>query len=238
MTPTNRLFATIVALAALFAFLFNGTGLGLNLLLFEIVAFAALHSLRPVKRTTYVAVTQGGALLTAAAVVLHGSSFAVVMNMLSVLIAVGVMLAPDLSALHQSSVLAAIHLLATPKALLRVTPFRFSRELALGITLRGALTVVLVPLTILLFASMYTAADPHFEALVKRFKAWLATIDPNLAFVFLLGLMICSFLLLTTGHERLLRWARSVAGINCIRPAAPALDFTPGRKRLSCRIRP
>jgi len=204
MRSNQTLFACL-ALAALFTFLFNGVGIGLNLLLFEVVAFGALAVLRrlPLKRD--VLITVGGSLLTAVLVVLHGSTLAIVMNVLSVVLAMGVVLAPELGALHHGLVLGFSHMLEAPRALWRSMPGAAAS--VRGITPRGAVTGAMVPLVVLLFVSLYSASNPIFGELVDDFHAWIGEPSASLPFVFLLGLGLSCFLLLLTRNDRLMRWA-------------------------------
>lgn len=209
MTRSPRPLLTCSAFAALFTFLFHGTGIGLNLLLFELSSFGFLIALRrvPVKRE--VIITLGGTLLTAALAVLYGSTLAIAMNMVSVVLTIGALLAPELGALHQSAVLALSHLGAAPRALWRSLPLPSGAGPVLGITPRGAVSGALVPLIILLFAALYSASNPYFGELVDDLYAWLGELDASLPVVFALGLVVSCFLLLFTRNERLMRWATS-----------------------------
>jgi len=202
---SNRTLLTCLSLAALFTFLFNGVGLGVNLLLFEMVAFGTLAGMRRLPPKRDVLITVGGSMLTAVLVLLYGSSLAIFMNLVSVVLAVGVLLAPELGALHHALVLGLSHLVAAPRALWRSMPS--SASPVLGITPRGAISGALVPLVILLFISLYSASNPKFEELMDRFYAWIGEPSASLPFVFLLGLVLSCFLLLFTRNERLMRWA-------------------------------
>ena len=209
MTRSPRPLLTCLAFAALFTILFHGTGIGLNLLLFELAVFGFLLALRRVPNTRAVIITLGGTLLTAVLVVLYGSTLAIVMNAVSMLLTVGVLLAPELNALHQSAALALSHLVAAPRALWRSLPLPSSAAPVLGITPRGAVSGALVPLIVLLFATLYSASNPYFGELVADFYTWLGDLDASLPVVFALGLVVSCFLLLLTRNERLMRWATS-----------------------------
>jgi hypothetical protein len=168
MLHTIRPYLLCLLLAGLFTYLFHDTGIGLNLLVFEAVVFTALFVLRPVTParplggfTREVRLTLGGVFATATAVVLHGSALAITANMIFVVVAVGVLLAPELSALHHSLVLGLSHLFAAQRAFIRSLPWPKSISPSLGITARGAITTGLVPLVILLFVAMYRASVVH-----------------------------------------------------------------------------
>lgn len=198
-----------LAYAALFTFLFHGTGIGLNLLLFELLigaAVIALHA-RPGPRSALV--PAAGTILTAVLVVLHGSSLALVMNLISVLLTIGMLLAPELEALHSQAALAFAHLAAAQRAFLGSIPWPAGTRPAFGITPRGAVSGALLPLIVLLFATLYSSSNPYFGRITADFYAWCGRLDASLLLVFLLGLMLCSFILLRTINARLMGWAAS-----------------------------
>lgn len=209
MRHSTKLFLLCLTLAGLYVFLFHGTGTGLNLLLFELFAAVALWATRRAPYPPLARLAFGGVLLTAAMAVVHGSMLAVVVNMTSVGLAVGVLLAPELNALHRSAVLAFAHFTAVPMALLRAIPFPQRHLPHMGITPRGVLSITVVPLVLLLFIAMYRASNPHFDQFMATVFGWLDNLNIALLGSFLIGLMISGFLLLTTRNETLLHWAAS-----------------------------
>jgi hypothetical protein len=106
MARHPRTLLTCLAFAALFTVLFHGTGIGLNLLLFELAAFGFLITSHRVRMERNVLLTLGATLLTALLVVWYGSKLALVMNLVSALLAIGTVLAPEFTALHHSALLA------------------------------------------------------------------------------------------------------------------------------------
>lgn len=202
---SSRTLLACLALALIFTFLFTGVGIGVNLLLFEVVAFGVLFGMRRLPLERDVIITVSGSLLTALFVLLHGSTLAIFMNVISVVLAVGVLLAPELGALHQALALGLSHVFAAPRALWRSLPTTAAP--VFGFTPRGALGVVLVPLVIQLFISLYSASNPKFEELMDTFYTWIGAPSASLPFVFLLGVVISCFVLVITRNERLMRWA-------------------------------
>ncbi len=209
MRHSTKLFLLCLFLAGLFVFLFHGTGTGINLLLFELIIAMALWATRTAPCPPLARLTLGGMFLTALMVVVHGSLLAVVMNITSVVLAIGLLLAPELNALHRSAVLSFAHLAAVPQAFLRAIPFPQHHAPGSRITPRGVLSVTLVPLVLLLFIAMYRASNPHFDQVMAKVLALLDNIDFALFGSFVIGLLISGFLLLTTRNEGLLRWAVS-----------------------------
>ena len=187
--------------AVLFTFLFHGTGIGINLLIFECAMVGLWAGLYGLPRTGDIQLTIGGILLTAAMVTLHASSLAITMNIIAVVIGTGVLLAPQLGALHHAAALAVAHFLHAQRAFLGSLPrFGGPANTPRPSTARTWIPALLVPFVILLFITIYRAANPRFDALMND-------LDADIALVFLLGLSLCAFLLFRTHHERLQRWA-------------------------------
>lgn len=207
MPRSTTLFLLCLLLAGHYVFLFHGTGTGLNLLLFEMIAALAWRATRPERLPPLARLAFGGTLLTAAMVMLHGSLLAVVVNMVSTGLAIGILLAPELNALHRSAVLACAHLIAVPSAFLRIIPFPQRHVPRFGLTPRGVLSSTVAPLIFLVFIAMYRASNPHFDRLMVKVLGFLDHIDLALCGSFLIGLLISGFLLLTYRNEGLLRWA-------------------------------
>ena len=209
MRHSTTLFLLCLLLAGLYVFLFHGTGTGINLLLFELIIATALWATRPARYPPLARLALGGVLITAAMVLVHGSLLAVVLNVISAVLAIGALLAPELNALHRSAVLAVAHLIAVPSAFLHTIPFPLRPAQGPRITPRSVLSVTLVPLVLLLFIAMYRASNPHFDQFMVKAYAVLDHIDFALLCSFIIGLVISGFVLLTTRNEGLLRWAAS-----------------------------
>lgn len=207
MRQSTKLFLLCLLMAGLYVFLFHGVGTGLNLLLFELAVAAAWRGTRSGPITPLARLTLGGMLLTAVMVMMHGSTSAVVLNVISVGLTVGILLAPELNAMHRSAVIAIAHVAAVPLAFLHTLPFPQRHLPGSGITPRGALSVTLVPLVLLLFIAMYRSSNPHFDQFMAKVFALLDNVDITLVGSFLVGLLISGFLLLITRNQGLLRWA-------------------------------
>lgn len=205
MQRNRVLFPLCLLLAAVHVFLFHDSGIGLNLLLFELAAAGVLWFIRPTALPQTARWTLGGTMLSALMVAWHGSLLAVVLNLVSAALTVGILLAPELRALHQSALLAAAHLPAVPGALLRAIPARGLADRA-SITPRHVLSLAAVPLFLVLFGSMYRASNPFFDGFTEKA---LAAFDVDMALVgsIVLGLLVSGFILLPSHHERLMRWA-------------------------------
>ncbi|MBL7985055.1 MAG: DUF4173 domain-containing protein [Flavobacteriales bacterium] len=187
--------------AVLFTFLFHGTGIGINLLLFECAMVGLWAVLYGLPRRSDVGLTIGGILITAAMVAVHASSLAITMNIIAVVIGTGVLLAPQLGALHHAAALSATHFLHAQGAFLGALPlFGGTASTAKRFNARTWIPALLAPLVILLFIAIYRASNPRFDALMDE-------LDADIALVFLLGLSTCAFLLFRTYHTPLQQWA-------------------------------
>ena len=209
MVSTHRPLLTCLASATFFTFLFKGTGIGLNLLLFEVFVLGALFITRRFPMEGYVLLTVSGTLITAIMVVLYGSTLALIVNLLSVALTIGVLLAPELGALHHAAALAGAHMIAAQRSFLRLLPVPGNNGSGLRITPRGVFSITLVPLILLLFSMLYSASNPYFGELAEGVHSWISHIDASLPVVFLIGLVLSTFLLVITHNERMVQWMKA-----------------------------
>jgi hypothetical protein len=208
-TPSSPAIASLL-LALLFTFLFHNTGVGLNLLVFELAALATLLYLRRPRWTMEFILVFSGTILSAVLVVVHGSALAVWVNVLSLLLTVGVMLAPELHALHHSLWLTVRHLLPAQRRFMgAVGGTSLSANVPrLGRNNLPVLLGILVVVT--LFGLLYQASNAHFEQLltetILRIDRLLAWVEVSQVLTFALGLMVANTVILETRHPRLLQW--------------------------------
>lgn len=222
MPHTQRLFTTCVVFAALFTFLFHGTGIGLNLLLFETTVLIALFAMRRIPLRARALLPVMATLLTAVMVMLYGSTIAVVVNLVSLLLTLGVLLATGIDGLHHSAALAAAHLVEAPRMLLRTAPVLQRHGGGSRITSRGVLSITLVPLIVLLFSALYSASNPYFDEITTQLFDWIGLNNASMPFMFLIGLAVSASLFLVTRNERIMRWARS--SLNTLAPSGRHMD--------------
>jgi hypothetical protein len=210
MRITQALPLTCVAFALLFTFLFHGQAMGINVLLFELPLLAVLWWLRRPEPTIEVIATTAGTIISAVFVVIHGSDLARTVNIVSLLVAIGVLLAPQLHALHHGLWLAIRHILPAQRAFFKSTQgTRSSRVVPrLGRSTAGTLLAVL--LVVILFMVIYQSSNPHFDQVMDRFWASVdrlfEKVDLSLAFTFALGLATTNLVLQHSQHPRLMEW--------------------------------
>lgn len=209
--PTPRTTSLIcLLLALLFTALFHGQSMGINVLLFELPLLGLLWWWRRPAPTLEVITTTAGTLLSAAFVVLHGSDMARAVNLLSVLLSVGVLLAPKLHALHHSLLMAVRHIIPAQRAFLSsaVGSHKNLGLPRLGKSTGGTLIAMLA--VVLIFLAIYQTANPHFSSLMDRLVADLEKLfsrfDLSLAATFAMGLAASNIVLQQSRHPQLMAW--------------------------------
>ncbi|NBC07873.1 MAG: DUF4173 domain-containing protein [Bacteroidetes bacterium] len=206
-------FALWIAGAAGYANLFWGELLGLNTLVFAIIAagFASWQfpQWRQDRRMQLLA---GAVLLSAIFVVWHSTFVAKLTHLLSFLLFIGLLNERPLRFVCFGALLGVAKLLSAPVALLkdghgRLPAGTLSRTLSLS-------RLALLPLGLgAVFASIYYHANPHFASFLDRFwpGSWLR-LEEGLLFRWLLGLFIVAAL----GKSAL--WHREVEAVEAQLP--------------------
>jgi len=205
--PTTTLLL-LLGLTAAFTTLFYDTGIGINLLVFEILAAGAwLLQARGANWTLVLRLATASTAATAIAVVVHASAMVIALNVISGVLTVGLLVAPQLSATHHAFLLAIQHAWKVPVATTRLLTWQNASGAQRTVSTRTVLTTASVPLLLALFAALYGASNPFFGDLVARFYAGLAKADLALLYTLGLGAFCSAFLLIATQHERFLVWA-------------------------------
>lgn len=216
-------------LGLLFAALFHKAHIGINLVLFQLALLGAVWAdERPLLRPELL-LAAGGTLLSGVAVAWHGSLLAIWVNLLSVLLLAGLLLAPKLRALHHVLLLSLVHMLPAQRAFLHTFNERLRARGLPAMRGRTLLAVGLIAGMAWLFSMLYRAANPHFEALADRIGAklgtWLAGLDLGIAGTFLLGLTLTNVVMLRTTQRGMLGWMSAANDQLFRRPQAPAASM-------------
>lgn len=215
-----------ILLGLLFAALFHNAGLGINLPLFQVVLLIAAWAVERPSLRPELLLAVGGTIISGIAVALHGSLLAIWVNLLSALLFTGLLLAPKLRALHHMFLLSMAHVLPAQRAFLRTINERLRARGLPVLRGRALLAVALIAGTAWLFAMLYRAANPHFEALADRITnklgIWLAGLDLSIAGTFLLGLTLTNVVMLRTTQRGMLGWMSAANDQLFRRPQAPA----------------
>ena len=208
MTRTTTTLLLILGLTAAFTTLFYDTGIGINLVVFELLAVGAwlLHG-RGTAWTPLLRIMTACTATTAIAVVVHASEMAIALNVISAGLTVGLLVAPQLSATHHAFILAVQHAWKLPFAATRQLAWLNGRDRPHTVSTRMVVTTASVPLLLALFAGLYGASNPFFGELVDQFYERLGNADLALFYTIGLGAFCSAFLLIATQHERFLVWA-------------------------------
>ena len=200
----------IILFTLLFVLLFHEQALGLNVLLFEAPLLAWLWWYRRPPRSLEVLLTTGGTLLSAVLVVLHGSDLARWVNGLSLVLAVGVLLAPQLHAVHHALLLGLHHVWPAQRAFFRSLGTQRTRKIMPRMGRNTFLSLLAVAAVLFGFSQLYRMANPHFHALVGRLEMQLAMVfdqlDLGLVLTGALGLLTTNLVLQRSQHPRLMAW--------------------------------
>ncbi|MDQ3100961.1 MAG: DUF4173 domain-containing protein [Bacteroidota bacterium] len=201
-------------LATLFAWLFHEEGIGYNLLVYEVAALAILWSIDRPQITVVSGVVLSGTLLSAIAIALHGSTLAIWVNLISVIVLAGVLLAPKLNAVNYAFVLGIGNVLRAQRAFVRsFEQGPVGRRLP-GFHRRTVVGLLVVAMISWAFSKIYQASNPHFDQLVTdvgvSMAAFFDQFDLALMGTFLFGLAVSNFILQRNRNENIPLWmARS-----------------------------
>ena len=192
-TPTEK--RVVVLLSVLFVFLFHRQPIGLNLLLFEAVTIVWWHYSGRIRlRQRPVLMVYVGLWLTALAVVLSYSTFAIVINLLTYGLFVGLLLAPGIRSLPYAWMLSLSNLVMAPVVFFsrrkdQAPPKGPGRYL-------WRFRIFLIPLAIIaLFVAFYAGSNPFFNELTEyvgdgvseAFRFVFGKLDAWIIFTWLLG---------------------------------------------------
>jgi hypothetical protein len=210
MRITQALPLICIAFAALFTLLFHGQTMGINVLLFELPLLGLLWWMRRPKPTLEVVITTVGTLMSAVFVVIHGSDLARTVNVLSLLVAVGALLAPQLHALHHALLISVRHILPAQRSFLHSAQGSRRTNVVPRLGKSTAATLIAVLLVVVLFMVIYQSSNPHFDSVMDRFWASVESLfdrfDLTLAFTFALGLATTNIVLQQSQQPKLMAW--------------------------------
>lgn len=208
--PTMRTYLPYLSLllAGWFVLLFHRTGIGVNLLLFDLAALTLLWTVRRPPLTLETLTAMGGTMLTALFVVLHGSTMAILVNILALAITAGVMMAPSLHAVHHAMLLSLRQAVPAQGSFLRSLGGTRLSGMVPRLGRNNALPLLAVLGIVGVFFLIYRSADRHFAAFVhtvwEQFDRLLAAIDPALLLTFMVGLFTTNALAMGKPADHLL----------------------------------
>jgi hypothetical protein len=213
-SPAGRI-ASILFSAILFTLLFYEQNLGVNLFLFELAIIGLLASHKRFSFKTEVIVTLLGTFITALMVVIHNSMISVLVNLLSMFMMVSTILLPNAGSLVYSGVLGVIHTVMAQIEMVNQFSQIGRNNSVFGIFMKWARIIVIPVVIVIIFISIYSAANPVFEEMVSGVTDMLDSIirfitdriEVGLFWFFFFGVIISDFLILRTTESSIAKRA-------------------------------
>ena len=166
MTP-KKLIAILVT-TALFPFLFYDYGIGLNLLVFNLLLITGLTYLGKLKLNDIQSkIVLVGTILSAIFVVYNGSDYAIAINIISLFLLAGTTLFPIGRNLFYTSFISIINFFYSQSDFLNLIK-ELTKNRRGALKFFRAFKIVIIPIVIVIvFIMIYRAANPVFEGMMK-----------------------------------------------------------------------
>jgi hypothetical protein len=205
------LLSAVVGAALLFVVVFYKQSIGLNLLLFESIIIGSLFYFKRITADRELIITLAAVIATAVVVVIHNTALSVVVNILSLVLLTGKMLYPKGGSLLYALGFAGPHLFRSQLEFLKTLGSLSDKRPQLRLALKWFRILLISTIVVVAFVALYNAANPIFSDLISGltsgidwfFKQIFSFIEFGIILTFLLGLLICDFLILKTSHPRL-----------------------------------
>lgn len=200
----NEIFSAITC-AIIFTLLFHLQGLGLNIFLIEMLIMGMiLISKKMDLRLKNHQLFGSGVVITAAAIVISYSIYAIIINLLAVFIFVGILIYPQAKSLGTAIQLSFYNIPGAQYIFVNQFSGLFFREGKRQSKFR-AIRIFVIPLLILFFfIAIYRGSSPFFDRLMGNISSFFGDIfsglfenlDLLILFTFLIGLLISNFIFL------------------------------------------
>lgn len=158
----------ILALTAMFTILFYQVGIGVNLLLYNLLLLLGLAYVDKLALKGEVNLTLiAGTLLSAIFVVINGSIFAIAINIISLFLLAGITLFPISRSIIYTSLISIVNFFYSQFAFLGLIG-ELSKKSRYANAIVKVIRILIVPLIVLtVFILIYRAANPIFEGMLK-----------------------------------------------------------------------
>lgn len=196
---TLKKLITVLVATALFTVLFYRSGIGLNLLIYNLLVITGLVVISKFSyNETANKVVVIGTFLSAIFVVYNGSDFAIAINILSLFLLTGITLLPQARNLIYTALISTINLFYSQYKFLSLLN-ELSKRSKGAHRVYQILTIILIPIGVLIiFILIYRAANPIFEGMLKSvsdvIEVFFTWIFEHIE-VALIGTIILGFLL-------------------------------------------
>ncbi len=205
---------TLVALTAMFTLLFYDVGIGVNLLLYNLlilIGLAFVGKLKLIEPVSLVVIS--GTLLSAIFVVIIGSNFAITINIISLFLLAGISLYPKSKNIIYTSFLSVVNMFYSQYAFIELIGEISKKSKSASIIFR-IMRILIVPLVVVTsFILIYRAANPIFEGMLKsifdKIEYFFHWITENFEFALIgtviLGLIISNYFILGKANDDLVK---------------------------------
>jgi hypothetical protein len=198
--------------AILFTILFYKQATGLNLVIFELIYLGWLLITRQISfGNLNMIITTAGLLITLLFTVITHSLFGYIIHYLALFVFTGMVIYPQAKSLINVSGLAFLNIGSSQRLfLLEISGLRLKGK-NIGSLFRRGLIFFLPLVIILVFIVIYRNSNPWFDALIgnifKKIGDWLEYIFRDFDFMilvtFIIGLLVCSYLLFRYKNNRI-----------------------------------
>lgn len=191
----------VLVLALVFALLFHRQPIGLNLLLFEVITLVWFHANKRISfKHLNVVVVYLGLLVSAFAVVFSYSTYAIVLNMLTYVLFVGVTLFPEVKSLPSAWVMSVENIFRAPVSYFSRAD-KDNKKRGFWARVWRFRIFVIPAVIIIIFLAVYSGSNPIFNDLRVYVGGHMADaldfifgrVDGWILFTWLLGMLVSMF---------------------------------------------
>ncbi len=205
-------FIAVLSLTVVFPYLFYNHGVGVNLLIFNILLMGGMYFSGRLKfKGTLNLIVFAGTILTALFVVIVGSDFAIAINIVSLFLFAGITLLPNIRNLIYNSLLSVINFFYSQYSFGVLISELLSKSSKAN-RIKNIIKIIFIPIVVLvIFIIIYKAANPVFEGLLQSvfdaidaFFTWLFEhIEIALIGTMILGFLIANNFILGEANEEI-----------------------------------
>lgn len=231
---------TILILAIFFSIIFYNQSIGLNYLLFELISLSVILGFNKVNwSNTFHKLTLISFVISLLGFIIHFTTFAFVIHILSFLLLVGCLSNTQVNNIVEAFLSSAYSILNTPiKFLSQLNDSDESNKF--GLKRVWNFKFYIIPIVIvLIFIGIYRNSNPYFNNLINYIERHTIDLIPNLTeylnaqfiFLFILGFIINSILLLNTSSDSIIKYFESMHE-NIIRIRSTSFNNKPNILRI------
>jgi hypothetical protein len=191
----------VLALSVIFTVLFYKQGIGINLVIYELIALPIMFALlKPEKFSFILRFISLGTLLSLIAVLMIHSVLSIVVHFIFLMMLPMIAAYPNFRSLLHAGVEAQIHIVSAQAGFVGQLVKRIRNKVFFKGTFK-LIKIIFIPLAvIILFVVLYRVANPLFDENIRDFNhfvfSWLYNISFRWVGVFILGFLVTNMLLI------------------------------------------